>query len=252
MTFIIAEAGVNHNGDFDTAIRLVDAAKATGADAVKFQFFNSRKLWGDDRITHLELSGDQLEDLHTHANATGIQFMCTPFGVEEAKFLKPLVKRMKISSGCIWRYDILDTVSDMPVILSTGMSNYEDIYKALRHLGEVTLLHCTSAYPCRLQDVNLKAMQAMEVEFMRPVGYSDHTSGIVVAIAAAALGAKVIEKHLTLDRNSQGPDHKASINPLEFKAMVVAIREVNEALGNGIKRVLPSEKALREVWRANA
>ena len=253
MTFIIAEAGVNHGGNFGTALKLVDAAKSTGADAVKFQLFDSRKLWGDDRIKHLELSRPQMKDLAAYAKSAGIEFMCTPFGVEEVLFLKPLVKRMKIASGCLRRHALLREIRDTnrPVMLSTGMSRMKDIDEALDELdgSDVTLLHCTSSYPCRLEDVNLKAMNKLSM-FGWPVGYSDHTNGITVPIAAAALGATVIEKHLTLDRNAEGPDHKASITPDMFKAMVTAIREVETALGDGIKRVLPCEEPLRKLWRA--
>lgn len=252
MTFIIAEAGVNHNGNFGAALALVDAAHEARADAVKFQLFDSKRLWGDDRIKHLELSQEQMIDIAAYCKALNIEFMCTPFGIEEALFLKPMVKRMKIASGCIDRFELLDAVRDMSVILSTGMCGMDDIEDALKHLGDdVTLLHCTSSYPCRLEDVNLRAMETLRY-FGNPVGYSDHTSGITIPIAAVALGASVIEKHLTLDRSSIGPDHKASIEPYEFKGMVMAILEVEYALGNGVKRVMKSEEALRKAWRANA
>lgn len=251
MTFIIAEVGVNHNGNFETALKLCDAAKASMADAVKFQLFSSQALWGDERIKHLELSREQMKDLHAYCEAIGIEFMCTPFGIEEALFLKPLVKRMKIASGCIGRFDLLEAVKNMPVILSTGMSMPEDIDVALRHLDlSVTLLHCTSCYPCNLENVNLKAMTWMRDWYGYPVGYSDHTSSITIPIAAVALGATVIEKHLTFDRNAEGSDHKSSITPREFKAMALAIREVEAALGDGIKRVMPCEEPLRALWRA--
>lgn len=248
MTFIIAEAGVNHGGDFGTALKLCDAAKAAMAHAVKFQLFSSQELWGDDRTKHLELSPIQMFDISSYCKAIGIEFMCSPFSVEAAAFLKPLVVRMKIASGCIGRMDLLEAVANMPVILSTGMSTLADIRKALDVLGDVTLLHCTSSYPCRLEDVNLKAMKRLR-EFDVPVGYSDHTSGITVAIAAVALGAAVIEKHLTFDRTAKGPDHSSSVTPREFKAMCMAIREVEAALGDGMKRVMPSEERLRSAWR---
>lgn len=251
MTFIIAEVGVNHSGKLDAASKLVMAAKEAGADAVKFQLFSSQKLWGDDRIKHLELSLNCMEMLRELCRNIGIEFMCTPFGVEEVHALAPLVKRMKIASGCIAHLALLNTVSEtgLPVILSTGMSDLFDVKAALRELDDdVSLLHCTSSYPCRLEDVNLRAMDELAV-FGKPVGYSDHTSSITVPIAAVARGATIIEKHLTLDRNAVGPDHKASITPKEFKAMVLAIREVEAALGSGEKRVQPCEEKLREVWR---
>ena len=248
--FVIAEAGVCHNGSFEQALKLVDAAKSTVADAVKFQLFDSRKLWEDSRIAHLELTRAQILDLRAYALSTGLEFLCTPFGVEEALFLKPLVKRMKIASGCIGRFDLLEAVSDMPVLLSTGMSTPLEIGLALIILGNnVTLLHCTSSYPCRMEDVNLLAMNSLKRDYSLPVGYSDHTQGITVAIAAAALGATVIEKHLTLDRTTEGPDHKASIEPEEFRVMVSAIRTVETALGDGVKRVMDCELELRKAWR---
>ena len=249
--FIIAELGVNHGGSIDEARRLIDAAKSAGANACKFQLFNSRRLWGDSRIAHLELSEAQMIVLSDHARNAGIEFMCTPFGVAEVHFLAPLVKRMKIASGCIDRYDLLAAVrkTKLPVILSTGMSHLDDIRFALKHLGQdVTLLHCTSSYPCPLNAVNLKAIDTLRM-FHLPVGYSDHTASIVVPIAAAGRGAVMIEKHLTLDRNATGPDHKASINPAQFKVMVDGIRRVELALGNGIKRPQSCELPLQKAWR---
>ena len=251
--FVIAEAGVNHDGNFENALKLVSAARDSGADAVKFQLFSSERLWGDARIKHLELSAVQMGDIAAFCKAVGIEFMCTPFGVEEAEFLLPIVKRMKIASGCIARRELLEAVRGMPVILSTGMATHADIEEALWHLNgaDITLLQCTSCYPCRFEDVNLRAMDTLSDLYGYPVGLSDHTSGIVVAIAALARGATVIEKHLTLDAHAAGPDHKASIMPAEFKQMVGAIRDVEKALGNGHKRVLPCEEELRKAWRAN-
>jgi N,N'-diacetyllegionaminate synthase len=250
MTFVIAEAGVNHNGSFDTALRLVDAAKEAGADAVKFQLFDSIRLWGDERISHLQLSDEQMDDLYAYSKFVGIEFMCTPFDIEAVEFLKTRVKRMKIASGCIRRYEFLKAVAGtgLPVILSTGMSNESDILDALEYMPEdITLLHCTSSYPCRLEDVNLRAMEWLK-GLAEHVGLSDHTAGITVPISAVALGAEVIEKHLTLDRNQPGPDHKSSITPKEFKAMRMGIVEVEAALGDGKKRVMDCERKLKEVW----
>lgn len=251
MTFVIAEAGVNHGGKLREALKLVDAAKWAGADAVKFQMFDSVKLWGDTRIQALELSQQQMRDVAAHCDSVGIEFMCTPFGVEEVEFLAPLVKRMKIASGCIANISLVEAAgnSGLSVILSTGMSTMEEIRRATDVLeDDTTLLHCTSSYPCRLEDVNLYAMNSLRMLGF-DVGYSDHTNGITVAIAAAALGATVIEKHLTLDRNAEGPDHAASITPREFRAMRMAIGEVEAALGDGVKRVMASEVALRKAWR---
>lgn len=254
--FVIAEIGVNHQGNVQTAKRLIDAAKDAGADAAKFQLFNSRKLWGDDRIKHLEMRFADMEKLHDYCKDVGIEFMCTPFGVEELTFLRPLLKRVKIASGCISRVPLLDAANDtgLPVIVSTGMSTIEDIDRAGSHIHwtRLSLMHCTSSYPCRLEDVNLKAMEHLREEFPdTPVGYSDHTTGITVSIAAVAMGAVMIEKHLTLDRDQIGPDHKTSITPREFKAMRLAIYEVETALGRAEKRVLDCEQKLYEAWRGN-
>ena len=252
MTFIIAEAGVNHNGDYRTALHLCGEAKKAGADAVKFQCFVSQKLWGDDRIKCLELSRDTFLRLARHCADIDIEFMCTPFDVEAVQFLNPLVKRMKISSGCINRWDILEAVGpNLPLIVSTGMSQWEEIAQTVNRVDNpMTLLHCTSIYPCPPEEVNLLAMDDLR-EFGLPVGFSDHTEDGVCAIAAAALGAAVIEKHLTLDSNQLGADHAASIEPLEFARMVSAIRTVGKALGDGIKRVMPGEQALRKLWRSS-
>lgn len=262
--FVIAEAGVNHNGKLENALELVDAAKQAGADAVKFQLFDSKKLWGDGRIKHLELRYDDMEELHKHCEEVGIEFMCTPFGVAELTFLQHLLKRVKIASGCITRKPLLEAARDtgLPIIISTGMSDLQDIVSALILVGHetpalyqnpITLLHCTSSYPCRLEDVNLLAMTStLQWHFARcAIGYSDHTSGITVPIAAVARGAVMIEKHFTLDRNQEGPDHKASITPREFKAMRIAIGEVETALGDGVKRVMDCELWLRAAWRGN-
>lgn len=251
--FVIAECGVNHNGSLQNAKRLIEAAKDAGADAAKFQLFNSQKLWGDDRIKHLELRFSDMDRLYDHCKQVGIEFMCTPFGVEELTVLTPLLKRIKIASGCIGRKPLLEAAhaTQLPVVLSTGMSTIEDIHDALEILlDDVTLLHCTSAYPCHLEDVNLNAMDDL-LEFACPVGYSDHTNGITIAIAAVAKGAVMIEKHMTLDRNQEGPDHKTSITPREFKTMRMALGEVEAALGDGKKRVLDCELKLREAWRGN-
>lgn len=248
--FIIAEIGICHDGSVDKAKRLIDAAKEAGADAAKFQYFSSRKLWGDARIQHLELRFSEFVLLHNYCESVGIEFMCTPFGVEEVILLRQYVKRWKIASGCITRMAILEAVRDtkLPVILSTGMSTVDEIGAACTVLGnliDITLLHCTSAYPCPIEDVNLRAMYKLGWK----VGYSDHTLGITVAIAAAAMGATVIEKHLTLDRTATGPDHASSIEPHDFRVMVSAIRTVEQALGDGVKRIMPSEVKLREAWR---
>lgn len=254
MTFLIAEAGVNHNGSFERALKLADAAKWAGADAVKYQLFSSRKLWGDDRITYLELSREQMKTIAAYCRSMGLEFMCTAFDVDSLDYLVSLkIERIKIASGCLTNYDLLYAAyqTGLPVILSTGMSNKEEIGKAIGTLASnVTLLHCTSSYPCRLEDVHLKAMDDLKV-YGRPVGYSDHTSGITVPIAAVARGAVCIEKHLTMDRNDEGPDHQSSITPKEFRAMRMAITEVEASLGEAEKRIQPCEVPLRKAWRGH-
>ncbi len=249
MTFIVAEAGVNHNGDIDLARHLITVAKDCGADAIKFQMFDADLLKRPE-IKHLELSRHQITDLYGRCNAQGIEFMCTAFDVDSLLFMLPFLKRIKIPSGLVTNVPLLEAASDssLPVILSTGMSSMGDIAFALDTLGGATLLHCTSTYPCPLEDVNLRAMETMREFFRLPVGYSDHTNGITVAIAAVAMGATVIEKHLTLDRNSEGPDHKASITPKEFRAMHCAMIEIEAALGDGVKRPMPSEATVRKIW----
>ena len=253
--FVIAEAGCNHDGSLAKAFRLCDAAKAAGADAVKFQHFNSRALWGDDRIYNLELSDADIQVIAKHCAYIGIELMCTPFGVREVGVIAPLVKRIKVASGCLEKFDLLHAIGDteLPVILSTGMSDLGMIYTATSALGwpdDLTFLHCTSAYPCPIDQVNLSAMDALRKAWggANKVGFSDHTKGITIAIAAAARGATVIEKHLTLDCKADGPDHKASIEPDEFRVMVSAIRTVEAALGDGVKRVQESERATKEAW----
>jgi len=260
---LIAEAGVNHGGKLEAAYRLVEAAKEAGADVVKFQLFESKKLWGDERIKHLELRYADMEKLADYCKETGIEFCCSPFGVAELLLLKPLLKRVKVASGMTHKVKFLEAVAEtqLPILLSTGMTDLDGIRKALGDIGfytpamfgtdRITLMQCTSSYPCRLEDVNLRVLETMKFYFDRrcSMGLSDHTTSITVPIAAAALGATVIEKHFTLDRNAEGPDHKASITPKEFKAMRLAITEVGYALGDGTKRVMDSEEPLRRLWR---
>ena len=246
--FVIAEAGVNHCGRLITAFKLCDAAKACGADAVKFQHFSSQTLWGDGRIAHLELRDAEVAVIAKHCASIGIEFMCTPFGVREVGVIAPLVKRIKVASGCLERWDLLDAVAatGLPVILSTGMADESRVEMAMDRLdwSKTTVLHCTSAYPCPIDQVNLRAMD----RYLPRGGLSDHTQGITIAIAAAGRGAAVIEKHLTLDSRAEGPDHKASIEPQEFRVMVSAIRTVEAALGDGVKRAQPAEEETRRQW----
>ena len=252
MTFIIAEAGVNHNGDIGQAFLLCNAAKDAGADAVKFQHFSSQRLWGDSRITHLELSDAEMANIAWHCKAIGIEFVCTPFGVPEVEFLHPLVKRWKVASGCLTRWPLLAAVraTGLPSILSTGMADMHRISAAVDALAPAAMLHCTSAYPCPVAEVNLAVMDALRARWgaQAQIGYSDHTPGITVALAAVARGATVLEKHLTLDRGQDGPDHKASIEPKEFRIMVDAIRTIEKAIGSPEKRLQASEAKVAEAW----
>ncbi|CEP68878.1 N-acetylneuraminate synthase [Moorella glycerini] len=275
--FIIAEAGVNHNGDLQLARKLVDAAAEAGADAVKFQTFKAEEVVtpnaeraqyqkdnmpGKDEsqlemIKRLELSYAQFRELYAYCRQKVIIFLSSPFDQESIDFLAELgVPYFKIPSGEITNYPFLRRIAGKkrPVILSTGMATLGEVEGALQVLREagatdITLLHCTTNYPTLPEEVNLRAMLTMKQAFALPVGYSDHTMGIAVPIAAAALGAEVIEKHLTLDRNLPGPDHRASLEPGEFKDMVAAIRQVEKSLGDGIKRPAPGELAVMSAAR---
>ena len=266
--YIIAEAGVNHNGSFDLACRLVDTAKTAGADCIKFQTFRSQNLvsrntgkadyqkdtTGDgsqaDMLTKLELSYDAFSRLKQYCEEVGITFLSTPFDLESAAFLDELgVPFWKIPSGEVTNLPYLEALAKTgrPVVMSTGMCEMDEIEAALRVLREngtsdIRLLHCNTEYPTPFADVNLRAMETMRRAFGVEVGYSDHTKGIEVPIAAVALGATIIEKHFTLDRNMDGPDHKASLEPDELAAMVSAIRNIEQALGSGEKTASPSER----------
>ena len=266
---IIAEAGVNHNGNVAIAKKMIDAAKECGADIVKFQTFNPQKLASksakmaeyqkenigteesqEKMLSRLMLRKEDYVELANYSHAVGIQFLSTPFEIESIIFLNDLQNTWKIPSGEITNYPYLVEIAKTgkQVILSTGMSTLDEVDAAIEVLrnngsGEITLLHCTTNYPTMMKDVNLKAMITLKEHCGCKVGYSDHTRGISVPIAAVALGAEVIEKHFTLDRNMEGPDHKASLEPSELKAMIEEIRNIEEAIGNGIKTPSESEKA---------
>ncbi len=280
-TFIIAEAGVNHNGDIDTALRLVDMAKKAGADAIKFQTFKSERLVAFstpkakyqkantgsnesqlEMLKRLELTNDNFKRLFSYCRKKGIFFMSTPFDEKSADMLDRLgMNIFKIPSGEITNKPLIQHIAtkNKPVILSTGMSYLNEVEKAVRWIYDIwnksgfnqqlTLLHCVSNYPAHAEDVNLYAMNTLKTAFDLSVGYSDHTLGIEIPIAAVAIGAKVIEKHFTLDRNMKGPDHKASLEPDELKAMVKAIRNVEKAMGDGIKRPTEKEDETRIIAR---
>ena len=269
-TLVIAEAGVNHNGDIQLAKRLIDEAAFAGARLVKFQTFNaSRQVTHSakkadyqlqttdsaetqhDMLRRLELTGSMHNELIAHSATRNIQFFSTGFDIESVDLLRSLGQdHFKIPSGEITNLPYLRHIGQLgqSVILSTGMATLGEIEAAIDVLEQagtlrasMTVLHCNTEYPSPMADVNLRAMQSICEAFGVAVGYSDHTPGIEIPIAAVALGATVIEKHLTLDRNLPGPDHKASLEPGEFAAMVRAIRNIELALGDGIKRPSPSE-----------
>lgn len=267
--FIIAEAGVNHNGSLETAMQLIDTAVKAGADAVKFQTFKAENLVCKDAgkaayqmettdreesqlamLKKLELTSDMHEQLMSYCREKEIMFLSTPFDMDSLHYLvgcgMPIVK---VPSGEITNYPLLREVgkTERSVILSTGMSTLDEVKAAiavLRENGtrEITVLHCNTEYPTPYADVNLKAMLTLKDELGVSVGYSDHTEGIVVPVAAAALGATVIEKHFTLDKTMEGPDHKASLEPGELREMVSAIRNIEMALGDGRKEPSQSEQ----------
>lgn len=272
--FIIAEAGVNHNGDLDIAKKLCLAAKECGADCVKFQTWITEKLITKnvkkadyqsentnndnsqfEMLKELELPQDYFVEIKRYCEEIGICFASTADEPDSLDFLVSLgIPFIKIGSGEIGNVPYLRYMGSkgLPIILSTGMSNLEDVrlsVKALKEGGatDISLLHCTTNYPCPYDSVNLKAMDTLKEEFGVKVGYSDHTMGIEVAIAAAARGAEIIEKHFTLDRNMEGPDHIASTEPGEFKAMVDAIRNIEVALGTGKKEPTADEKEISKV-----
>lgn len=271
---IIAEAGVNHNGSVETAKQLIDKAAEAGADMIKFQTFKSERLVsksarqaeyqkrnigkGDDdsqlkMLKKLELSEEAHAELFGYCKKKGIKFFSTAFDLESIDYLHTLnLGLWKIPSGEITNYPYIKKIAGFgePVILSTGMCELSDIkaaYKVLADNGirkdQITILHCNTEYPTPYEDVNLRAMATLKDEFKVKVGYSDHTKGIEVPIAAVALGAAVIEKHFTLDRGMEGPDHKASLEPEELKAMVSAIRNIEKAIGgDGTKHISESER----------
>lgn len=274
--FVIAEAGVNHNGDIKLAKELIDVAAECGADAVKFQTFISEKCaskgavkakyqekttgTGENQIAmlkKLELPYDAFITLKEYCEKKDIMFMSTPFDFDSAVFLNKIgLKIFKIPSGEMTNYPMLREIGrfQKKVIMSTGMCTLEEIRDAIKVLNDggtedISLLHCNTQYPTPIEDVNLKAMLTLRKEFGMPTGYSDHTKGIEVPIAAVALGADIIEKHFTLDKNMIGPDHKASLEPHELKEMIANIRNIEKALGTDEKRVTQSEKDNISVMR---
>lgn len=266
-TIIIAEAGVNHNGNLEIAKELASAAKKAGADVVKFQTFKpeclvsksadkaeyQKRLTSESQnqlemLKRLALSFDDFSELKEFCDAIRIDFLSTPFDLDSIDFLSNMVPLWKVPSGEITNVPYLIKIAQTkrPVILSTGMSHLSEIEFAVNLLKqngteEITLLHCNTEYPTPFEDANLRAIITLKDRFDLPVGYSDHTVGPEASLAAVALGAVVIEKHFTLNRESEGPDHKSSMEPEELSAMIKAIRNIEKALGNGIKMPSPSE-----------
>jgi N,N'-diacetyllegionaminate synthase len=274
--FIIAEAGVNHNGDINLAMRLIDAAKEAGADAVKFQTFKAEEVLTRgaekagyqkettstdesqyDMIKSLELSGKDFKELYKLAQEKDILFLSSPFDKGSVDLLDELaVPAFKVPSGEITNFPLLRYIAGRkkPIILSTGTATLEEIGEALEVIkaecgNDVILLHCISSYPAKIEDMNLRAMASIREAFSLPVGLSDHSLGITVPVAAVALGACVIEKHFTLDRDLAGPDHRASLEPEGLKQMIAAIRDVERAMGDGIKRPAKAEEDSKKVGR---
>lgn len=272
--FIIAEAGVNHNGSIEIAKRLIDAAAESGADAVKFQTFRTELCISKyapkaeyqkkateknesqfEMVKKLELNIGGHKELMGYCKKKGIMFLSSPFDLESIDLLNKLgVNIFKIPSGEIINLPYLRKIGSLnkKIIVSTGMSDLEEIHNSIDVLigsgtekANITVLHCTTEYPASMQEVNLRAMLTIKDTFNVNVGYSDHTLGIEIPIAAAALGATIIEKHFTLDKNMKGPDHKASLEPHELKTMVEAIRNIEKALGDGVKK--PSESEIENI-----
>lgn len=274
--FVIAEAGDNHNGIFENAIKLVDKAVEAGADCVKFQTFVTEEVISKfaemaeyqkentgkeesqyEMVKRLELSFKQFEEIQAYCKGKGILFLSTPFDIPSIEFLNKIdIPFFKIPSGEITNYPYLVKIAQThkDIVLSTGMCEMEEIGAAIKVLeengaGKISLLHCNTEYPTPFEDVNLKAMLTIKERFGKEVGYSDHTLGIEVPIAAVALGAQIIEKHFTLDKNMEGPDHKASLEPEELKAMVQSIRRIEQALGTGEKKPSQSERKNIDIAR---
>ena len=273
-TIIIAEAGVNHNGSLKMAKKLIDVASDAGVDYVKFQTFKADELVTKnaekseyqkttafqkqsqyEMLKKLELDRDSHIDLVSYCKNKKVDFISTPFDIGSINLLDELnIPLYKIPSGEITNLPYLEHIGskNKPIIMSTGMSNLKEIREALNILyfsglekNDITLLHCNSEYPTPFEDVNLKAMLTMKNEFNLSVGYSDHTIGIEISVAAVAMGAEVIEKHFTLDKNLSGPDHSASLSPIELKNMANAIRNIDRSIGNGIKR--PSKSEIKNI-----
>jgi len=275
--FIIAEAGVNHNGSLDMALRLCDVAKEAGADAVKFQTFRTEYNvlrscgWVDyqkqnvpeadshwEMIKALELTDEEFFALKAHCDALGIEFISTPSERKSLQLLLDMgVKTVKLSSCDVTNIPLLRAAgrAKVHIMLSTGMCSLEDIDRAVAIIEQagtcpenLTLLHCHSSYPTRFEDVNLRVMDTLRKRYGLAVGFSDHSSGWEMAVAATAMGAAVIEKHFTLDKSLEGPDHKMSLDPRELRQLVVAVRNTEVGLGDGVKRISASEQEVLQAY----
>lgn len=273
--FIIAEAGVNHNGSADIAKRIIDSAVESGADAVKFQTFKaeevvikntpiteyqkkniSREVSQQKMLETLELKYADFIELKEYCDKKNVIFLSTPHSEDAIDFLDPLVPAYKIGSGDLNNLPLLEKAAKKgkPIILSSGMSTLREVKEAVgciknKKNNRIILLHCTTNYPCPPAEVNLNAMLTLKDNFGLPIGYSDHTEGIAISVAAVAMGACIIEKHLTLDKGLPGPDHKASLEPDEFKEMIHAIRAIEKALGSSIKRPTKNELKIKRIAR---
>ncbi len=272
--FIIAEAGVNHNGSVEIAKKLIDAAKEVGADAVKFQTFKAEKLVtkdadkaeyqiknsGEDSqynmIKSLELSEDEFRKIAEYSENKGLIFLSSPFDIESVDLLDEIgIPAFKIASGEITNFPLLKYIAKKgkPVILSTGMSTIGEVDEAInlmeKYNDDITLMHCLTSYPAKKEEANLNVIKTLECTFKKPVGFSDHTIGIEMSVAAVAMGSGVIEKHFTIDKNLPGPDHKASLEPHEFAEMVKCIKNVEKGLGNGIKKPTKEEIEIKKLVR---
>lgn len=272
-TFIIAEIGVNHNGDVGLAKEMISSARDCGVDAVKFQTFNSADLVSRnarkakyqeentdeenqlEMLRKLELSADDFRELKEYALEEGVLFLSSPFDRKSVDLLEEIdVPIYKLGSGELNNFDLISHVESTgkPLILSTGMATLDDIretYDFIENRDNLILLHCITGYPTSFEEANLNFIRTLQDTFDVAIGFSDHSPGIELPIAATALGARVIEKHFTTDKSLPGPDHRASLNPEEFRAMVDAIRNVELAMGDGIRRLSENELAIRDVAR---
>lgn len=272
-TLIIAEIGVNHNGSVEIAKKMIKSASECGVDAVKFQTFITENLVTENAKTatyqeentnensqfemlkKLELSFEDFKELKEYALKHNVMFISSPFDIESVDLLEKLdVPLYKLGSGELTNFELIDYVqkTDKPMIISSGMASLEEIketYDFIDNKENLMILHCITGYPTSFEEANLNFIKTLQAEFDVPIGFSDHSPGIELPIAAVALGACVVEKHFTLDKTLEGPDHKASLNPAEFKAMVEAIRHVEVAMGDGVRKFSENELEIKKVAR---